>query len=152
MIKAKRRNATTIEYTILACGAYDDLYIKNINEEVSNTEVHALLGAEPKTYVNTEKGGQVRDTRMFTVKVDKDFSILDKRTQPYIVDATKHHEIHVSEKGKAPYAIVIPRAFNYPLEKVRISDAYMYFNTWAANHEKEKKWYNRPNTDKVYNK
>ena len=152
VIKAKRRNATTIEYTILACGAYDDLYIKNINEEVSNTEVHKLLGAEPKTYVNTEKGGQVRDTRTFPVKVDKEFSILDKRTQPYIVDATKHHEIHVSEKGKAPYAIVIPRAFNYPLEKVRISEAYRYFNTWAANHEKEKKWYNLPYTDKVYNK
>ena len=150
VIKAERKNATTIKYSILACGAHDDLYIKNINDEVSNTEVHALLGAEPKTFVNTEKGGQVREARTFTVTVDKEFSILNKLTQPYIYDATKKHEIHVSDSG-APYAIVIATpSFKYPLEKVSISKAYKHFNTWAANHEKEKKWYNLPYDDKVY--
>ena len=152
VIKARRKNATTIEYSILACGAYDELYIKNINTKVSNTEVHELLGAKPKTFVNTEENGQKRDPYVVTITVDKEFSILDKLTQPYIYDATKHHEIHVSDSG-APYAIVIAKAsFQYPLEKVRISDAYRYFNTWAANHEKEKKWYNLPYDDKVYNK
>ena len=150
VIKAKRLNRTTIEYSILACGAYDELYVKNINDEISNTEVHALFNAEPKTFINTEKGGKVYEPYVATVTVAENFSILDKLTQPYIEDATKHHEVHLSETGQAPYAIVIPENFQYPLETVRISEAYLNFNKWAANHEKAKDWYTKPVEDKVY--
>ena len=150
VIKARRININTVEYQILACGAYDDLYIKNINEEVSNTEVHALLGAEPRTFVNTVKGGQVRDIRKFKVKVEKGFSILNKATQPYIYDATKNHEIRLAETGQAPFAIVVPMDFKYPQEKVRISDAYSKFNTWVKDPVKGRKWYNTKDKNKVY--
>ena len=61
IIKATRINKTTVEYSVVACGAHDQLQIKNINGTTinGNVEVHSLFGLANNTFINTEKGQQV---------------------------------------------------------------------------------------------
>ena len=91
VIKAKRINETTVEYSVIACGAYDRLRIKGINGRTinENTEVHALFGVfNEKTYINTEASGERYGYVTNQVTVGKNFSFLDEDTQPYIYDET----------------------------------------------------------------
>jgi hypothetical protein len=150
VIKAVRKDATTVEYTILACGAYDELYIHNINEEVLNTEVHQLFNEQPKTFINTVKGDKTYAPYVATVTVDESFSFLDTSTQPYIEDRTTGNVVSLAQAGESPFAIMVPNDFRYPQEKVKISDAYLKFPIWAQDHNQEKDWYTKPEEDKVY--
>lgn len=52
VIKAKRLNATTVEYSIVACGANDELYVMNIGKDAE--DVHALFGKGRNQFINTE--------------------------------------------------------------------------------------------------
>ena len=58
IIKAKRLDETTVQWTIVACGAHDLLQVKNINGSVITdyAEVHALFDVDNHTYVNTVSG------------------------------------------------------------------------------------------------
>ena len=86
VIKARRIDKTSIEYSVVACGAFDELLIKNINGRVinENTEVHKMFNSEP-TYINTIPGQNVESVTE-TIKVNSNFSFLNEETQPYIVD------------------------------------------------------------------
>lgn len=150
VIKAVRKNETTVEYSVTACGAYDEIYIKRLG--IDNDEVHKLLtnSSETKVFINTEKGGQTAKPYTVTKTVDKSFSLIDPTTAPYIHDATTNVDIYLSRTGESPHGIMIPNDFKYPLEKVCIKDAYLEFNNWGKNSVTSTDWYTKPVTGNVY--
>ena len=153
VIKAVRKNETTVEYSIVACGAYDALYVKNINAGKINdeAEVHSLFGeSDTKVFINTQKGGKTYSAVTVTKNVDKGFSLIDPNTLPYLYDATTGVKIELSKKGEDPHGIMIPNDFKYPLEKVCVKDAYLKFNSWGQNAVTSTDWYTDPVLEKVY--
>jgi len=150
VIKATRIDETTVEYSIVACGANDMLFVKNINGDVINgeTEIHAMFGAEPSQFINTSS--DVYEPITETVTVDVNFSFLNESTQPYIYDATTKKNVFLSKVGEDPHAIMIPWDFRYPREKICIKDAYNRFNEWGASRVTSTDWYKYFNEDKVW--
>ena len=152
VIKAKRINETTVEYSLVACGAYDELCVRNINTGViqDNTEVHSLFGVGAKQFVNTESGAAKRDVITAQKTVSKSFSFLDAENQPFIYDLTTKLTVKLSTKGQDPHGIMIPFDFKYPVEKVCIKDAYTEFNNWGSNPILSTNWYTKPVSGKVF--
>ena len=154
VIKATRINKTTVEYSIVACGAHDKLQIKNINGTTINgdKEVHSLFGVPTSTFINTVKGEQVYTPVTEQITVDKNFSFLNEATQPYIYNMSQDKDIKVSKKGEDPHGIMIPYDFKYPLEKICIKNAYSRFNEWGESRVNSTDWYKYPTQGKVYDK
>lgn len=152
VIKAKRINDTQVQYQLVACGAYDELFIKNVDSAWDNTEIHALFQKEPGTFINTVASDDKLSVVTIKKTVSDTFTFLDKNCQPYIVDKTTNKTIKLSEKGQDPHGIMIPSDFKYPLEKVCIKDAYKEFNNWGQNSVSYTNWYTKPVSGKVYDK
>jgi hypothetical protein len=160
VIKAKRLDKTHVQYAIVACGAYDELIVKNINAGVINddTEIHSLFGKSTNQFINTENGAEYIEPIVVTKEVSEAFSFLDESTQPYLYDKTTGKEVKLSKKGQDPHGIMLPYDFKYPLEKVCIKDAYKDFNNWFNKDPKKDKsvvetnWYTKPVNGKVYTK
>ena len=152
VIKAKRINKTTVEYSIVACGAYDELCVRNVNAGViqDNVEIHSLFGVGTKQFVNTESGAEKRTAITAQKTVSESFSFLDAENQPFIYDLTTNLAIKLSTKGQDPHGIMIPFDFKYPVEKVCIIDAYKDFNKWGANPILSTNWYTKPVSGKVF--
>jgi len=153
VIKAWRVNETTVQYSVIACGAYDELCIRNINAGVINdtTEVHRLFGKQPNQFINTD-GGAYCEPVTVTKTVPKTFSFLDPATQPYIYDRTTDITVKLAEKGEDPHGIMIPNDFEYPREKICVKDAYPQFNSWGQNSISSVLWYTAPKKERVYQK
>jgi hypothetical protein len=152
VIKAKRINKTTVEYSIVACGAYDELCVRNVNAGViqDNVEIHSLFGVGTKQFVNTESGAEKRTAITAQKTVSESFSFLDAVNQPFIYDLTTNLIVKLSGKGQDPHGIMIPFDFKYPIEKVRINEAYKEFNNWGSNPVLSTNWYTKPESGKVY--
>ena len=155
VIKATRKSPTQVEYSIVACGAYDKLYVRNINEGkiTDDAEIHSLFGVGQNTFINTESGANYYEPITVTKTVDASFSFLNESTQPYLFDETTGKQVKLSKKGEDPHGIMIPYAdFKYPLEKTCIKDAYTEFNNWGQNPVNSTNWYTKPVDGKVYSK
>lgn len=152
VIKAKRIDETTVEYSLVACGAYDKLFVKNVDAGVlqDDVEIHSLFGVGDKQFVNTESGVEKHSVITARKTVSKSFSFLDEENQPYIYDATTKLTVKLSTKGQDPHGIMIPFDFKYPAEKVCIIDAYKDFNKWGANPILSTNWYTKPLSGKVF--
>ena len=153
VIKATRINETTVEYSIVACGAYDQLQVRNVNGATikDDAEIHALFGVSTNTFINTVKGATSLDPVTDQVTVSKDFSFLNAATQPYIHNVTMGKDIKLSQKGEDPHGIMIPYAFRWPKEKTCIKDAYLRFNEWGQNSRiNSTDWYKYPVEENVY--
>jgi hypothetical protein len=141
---------------VVACGAYDELKIMNINGNVINSgvEVHAMFGVTNNTYVNTVT--QNYEPVVEQIKVAKAFSFLDEATQPYIYDITTGTTVRLSKTGEDPHGIMIPYDFRYPKEKICIGGtnsnncAYPEFNDWGNGKITSTYWYKHPNESKVF--
>ena len=151
VLKGRRINETTVEYTLMACGAQDELYINNIEGSKinKNTEVHELFGKQKGSFINTIKGDNTEYV-IDRITVNKNFSFLDVTTQPYIFDKTVNHNVKIATVGQDPHAIMIPYDFKWPLERICIKDAYVLFNTWGANKVSSTDWYLFPVEDKIF--
>ena len=149
VIRATRISETKIEYSIVACGAFDKLQVKNIKGTTinENTEIHQMFGADGG-YINTVS--QNYDIVTDQVTVPKTFSFLDEATQPYIYDMTTGVTVKLSRKGEDPHGIMIPYEFRWPLEKVCIKTAYTLFNNWGANSVTSTDWYKYAEEDEVF--
>lgn len=149
VIKAERLSSTQVKYSIVACGAYDQLKVMGINGSIinDNAEVHKLFGVNGG-YINTEKANA--NPIVDVVNVDKKFSFLNEDTQPYIYDMTTGETIRLSRKGEDPHGIMIPYDFKYPKEKICIKDAYEKFNNWGKNRVTSTDWYVYPTEDLVF--
>ena len=152
VIKATRINNTTVEYSVVACGAHDQLQIKNINgtEIRDDQEVHSLFGVSSNTFVNTVKGAQTYPAVTERVTVDKNFSFLNENTQPYIYNVSEGKTIKLSKKGEDPHGIMIPYDFKYPVEQKCIKDAYSRFNEWGETRVNSTDWYKYYNPGTVF--
>ncbi len=152
VIKAKRINKTTVEYSIVACGAYDKLLVKNVNAGIinDNVEIHSLFEVGEKQFVNTESGAEKRPAITAQKTVSESFSFLDEKNQPYIYDASTNLKVKLSTKGQDPHGIMIPFEFKHPTEKTCIKDAYKQFNNWGANPVNYTNWYTKPVSGKVF--
>lgn len=153
VIKALRLNETTVEYRLVACGAHDELYVKNLNygNIKEGTEVHELFGTTPQNFVNTQNG----DSYSFVVgtrTVDKNFKLSEEpdSEKPYIFNKTKNKKIYLSKAGEDPHGIMVAYDFHYPLERICIKDAYPQFNNWGENPISSTWWYMSPDQSKVY--
>lgn len=153
VIKATRKSPTQVEYSIVACGAYDKLYVRNINEGniTDDAEIHSLFGVGQNTFINTESGANYYEPITVTKTVDASFSFLNESTQPYLFDETTGKQVKLSKTGEDPHGIMIPYAdFKYPLEKICIKDAYGEFNNWGQNPVNSTDWYTKPVSGKVF--
>ena len=153
VIRATRINETTVEYSIVACGAYDQLQVRNVNGATikDDKEIHALFGApKTETFINTD-GSTPYEPVTDQVTVSKNFSFLNAATQPYIHNVTMGKDIKLSQKGEDPHGIMIPYAFRWPKEKTCIKDAYLRFNEWGQNSRiNSTDWYKYPVEENVY--
>lgn len=154
VIKAKRINETTVEYSIVACGAFDELNVRNINagDIQDNVEIHSLFGKAPKQTINTANGAEKLSPITARKTVSKSFSFLDSENQPFIYDVTTKLTVKLATKGQDPHGIMIPFEFKYPLERTCITDAYKEFNNWGSNPVNSTNWYTKPVEGKVYTK
>ena len=154
VIKATRKNKTSVEYSIIACGAHDKLYVRNINSGriKDDAEIHELFGKTTDDFINTVKGDVYCSPIKATVTVDESFSFLNKDTQPYIYDEKTGRSIYLSKMGEDPHGIMVPYDFKYPFEKVCVKDAYLEFNNWGINPVTLTNWYTKPVNGKVYSK
>lgn len=152
IIKAQRLDKTHVKYSIEACGATDELYIRNINGSVLNddTEIHQYFNCANDKFVNVEKNGFKASPVQETVEVSPTFSFNDPETRPYIYNKTYNRIIKIAEKGEDPHAIMLPCDFKYPLEYICIKNAYTLFNNWGQNAVTDTGWYLTPEDDKVY--
>ena len=151
VLKGTRLSETTVEWTLMATGATDELYIYNIEGKniKSTVEVHDIFKKPHGTFINTQRGDNVPYVTD-VVRVAKTFSFLDVTTQPYVVDATMNWDVHISRVGQDPHAIMIPYDFRWPLERICIKDAYKQFNSWGLGSIEDNDWYKYPELDKVY--
>ena len=150
VIKAERLNMTQVKYTVAACGANDELYLRKVNGNTLNetTEIHALFGVNNlSTFINTQSMNYKPVSEEITV--DPSFSFTDFEQQIYIYNKTQGYEITMSQKGEDPHGIMIPCDFAYPKEKICIKDAYKEFNNWGENPVISTDWYLNPVEDKV---
>ena len=155
VIKAKRISETQVEYSIIACGAWDEIYVKGINTGSiqDDKEVHSLFGlTTTEQFVNTKADDEKKSPITVKKTVSKTFSLTDPNTMPYIYNKTKDLEVRIAKQGEDPFGIMIPENFLYPLEKVCIKNAYPEFNNWGQNPVLSTDWYTKPDYTKVYNK
>ena len=150
VIKAERLNMTQVKYTVVACGANDELYLRKVNGNTLNetTEIHALFGANNlSTFINTQSMNYKPVSEVITV--DPSFSFTDFSQQVYIYNKTQGYERKMAQKGEDPHGIMIPCDFAYPKEKTCIKDAYLEFNNWGENPVTSTDWYLEPVEGKV---
>ena len=147
VIKAKRLNSTKVEYSIVACGAFDELKVFGINGNIinSNKEIHTMFGVGGFVNTISKNAGPIVDV----VTVDSKFSFLDEATQPYIYDMTTQKTIKLAKRGESPHGIMIPYDFKWPAERICVKKAYLEFNNWGQNRVTSTDWYKHP-TDFVF--
>lgn len=154
VVKALRKDETTIEYRLVACGAHDELFVKNLHCDAidENKEVHMLFGKTPQDFINTQKDSNVSPVVGIRT-VSKDFKLSEEpdNQRPYIVNRTKNLTIKLSKAGQDPHGIMVAYDFHYPLEKICVKDAYPLFNNWGTNPITSTWWYMSPYPDRVYN-
>ena len=152
VIKAERLNISQVKYTVVACGAYDELYLRNINGQTLNTttEIHALFGVTNlSTFINTQSKNYEPVSEIITV--DPSFSFTDFSKQIYIYNKTQDYDVKMAQKGEDPHGIMIPCDFAYPKERTCINDAYKQFNNWGENPVNSTDWYLYPEDGKTMN-
>jgi hypothetical protein len=152
VIKAERLNISQVKYSVVACGAYDELYLRNINGSTLNekTEIHKLFGVDNlSTFINTQSKNYEPISEV--IAVDPSFSFTDFSKQIYIYNKTQDYDVKMSQKGEDPHGIMIPCDFAYPKERTCIKDAYTQFNSWGENPVSSTDWYLSPVDGKVMN-
>lgn len=155
VLRCTRKDKTTLILSIVATGALDNVYIHGATGWAHNDkEVHELFGAVDSEgnnhFVNTEKGGNVKDAISAEVTVSETLSIPDYLKNIFIENKSTGKTVGIPQTGEPPYAIIVPGIFEYPLERVCINNAYLKFNNWAQDITKDEDWYTEPESEKVY--
>ena len=151
VLKFERQNQTTVKATLLACGAYDELYLKGLDGSILNDskEIHALFDVPTKSFVNTDdKTKKTPISETFTINATQRLSDFVKKI--YVYDATQGRDITLSGQGDDPHAIVVPADFEYPLEKTCIKTAYPLFSNWVQKATSDRMWFEECKEEFVY--
>jgi hypothetical protein len=150
VLKGTRINKTHVQWTLMATGAMDLLYIYNVEGThiKSTIEVHDIFG-KPGQFINTYKNDRTPYVTDI-VEVPETYSFLDVTTQPYVYDKNNDWFVKISRIGEDPHAIMIPYDFRWPLERICIKNAYLQFNNWGMGLIEDTDWYKYPEEEKVY--
>ena len=156
VLQGVRLNEKEIQIKLIACGADDELWIKNLYNSgtLGKKEVHQFFGIKAgEGFINTVKGTPwmeptTKATEVFNI--DKSVNLEDFMKQIQIKNNTTGKLIGMPKQGEPPYAIIVPFNFNYPKERCSIIYAYPLFKNWAQNRDINTDWYNTPNNDNVY--
>ena len=155
VIKAQRVDKTHVLFSLEATGAWDELYLRNINGQKLNTttEVHAIFGQTgDRGFINTvQEDPHVAPVKEL-IEVPEDFTFTDDQYLPYIYNKTKNNEVRISRVGEDPHGIIIPDDFRYPREFKCIKLPYPEFNKWGEKKVDETDWYLHPVLDLIYTK
>jgi len=148
VLKGKRLNATQVQWTVMATGATNELYIRGIDGKTinKNKEIHSYFGIEQNQYANVHSRSEYPVVTEI-VKVPTTFSF--KHNAPTIWNETQGYEVKLATKGEDPHAIMIPYDFLWPKERICVKDAYLKFNEWGSNPILSTDWYTKPQLDKV---
>jgi hypothetical protein len=143
VLKGKRLNATQVQWTVMATGATNELYIRGINGNIinKNKEIHSYFGIAQNQYANVGVRNEY-PTVTEVVTVPTTFSF--KHNAPTVWNETQGYEVKLATKGEDPHAIMIPYDFKWPKEKVRVNLAYPRFNEWGSNSILSTDWYLYP--------
>lgn len=154
VLRGVRLNESQIQITLVACGAYDELEIKGLQNTklLGKKEVHKFFGVKPgEKFINTKKNEEYMEPLPYEIfNIDKSVSIEDFMSKITIVNKTTGKTIGMPKKGEAPYAIIVPLNSRYPLETWSITKAYPDFIKWAQNHSEATDWYLHANEGLVY--
>ena len=150
VLRCVRESESKLRLTLVATGAEDVVNICGISglfaegTDLNNKEVHELFGVSSATgdnrFVNTVSGVEQLSTISGVYEVG-DMTIPQFLRQIYIKNMTEGgNEIRMPEAGEAPFALIIPGDFNYPIERQSIVKAYTAFKTWANNANSYSNW------------
>ena len=151
VLKFERLNQTQVRVTLLACGAYDELYLRGLNGSKLNesTEIHAMFGVPTQTFVNTD-GNTKKEPISEEFSINATQRLSDFIETIFVYDKTQDREITLAGLGDDPHAIVVPSNFEYPKEKTRISVAYPLFSNWAQKATSDRMWFTECDEQHVY--
>lgn len=138
-------NATV---TLFAAGAAKNLKV-GFNDKSNNSnsksdlfgEVHAAMGCDPGTLINTGSGPNgTRVERNITVT-----GTLKDNGDLYIYDES-NIQIHIASRARPestypPYGLCIPGDWEFPRERNQITGLYHYFENWVQDHTVYTRWY-----------
>lgn len=175
-VNEKADDPTMLEITIVALGATRDLWLgfenkngKSISDyqpvfaegdhSQDANELHKLMNASSGEMVNTGNGTRTVEPFKATVKKPAGFDfqtcsfVLGAKVRKEMQGAYEHdyYMLHVSAAGTDPHGIVIPGKWQWPVERMRVTEAYPDFGKWASDHTQAKDWYKRPEQGKVVN-
>ena len=149
-----------LKIQLCASGASKSLYVYyNDSPLFQGAEVHSLLGAPAGKFVNTgaADGEKFYSGTPAPTEIDIpegfDFSTAGfnirwgNKTEAESIWLTTRSD---SPIGVAPYAVCIPADWAWPLEWVKVSDAYTGFSSYAANPSSNEEWYKSPTEGKTY--
>lgn len=145
------------EVKLVAVGGWDSLYAfyKDENGTVkklfNGRELHELMGVEQETFINTQQNNV---TNLPTDRIQFNYSTFRySKADFYIRNETKDLEIHIptvlGTLGSNPYGVCIPFAWEWPIERISILNAYPAFKEFAGNQEVNTDWYNSPVESKI---
>ena len=146
VIRGYRKSKTEVVWQVVACGASDQVFIRNINGQIirDDNEVHVMMGKPGKGFINTSSIDPETPFVEETVTVPETFSFLDPACQPYIFDKSNGLTVPVAMTGQDPHAVMVPYEFRYPLEQIKVCIAYPKFNSWGTGAiitDEGFKWY-----------
>ena len=142
VLQAERVDETKVKLSLIAAGAYDELWIKGLDgSTLASKEVHQLFGFDKtNVFINTSSQNGTPIVEEFPI--DKNQGISDFLKRISIKNETTGKTISMpKEKGEPPYAIIVPVDFAYPKEKVSITEAYPDFIIWAKDATRPGNWY-----------
>jgi len=166
-VKENEEDDSKIDVTLCCTGATYNLYVYLRTEDgrdlkmFNGREVHAAMGQTAGLFVNTGRSGGekfVSNVPSVTYTFDKPSSDFDIATADFWVKSPQG-EIHVGTTygaGSAPYGLVIPKAWRWPLEWNTITGNYATgspypdFAGYASDRTVNTNWYDNFDEDLVY--
>mgnify|MGYP002622891579 CR=1 FL=1 len=159
VVKAQRVDKTHVKYSLEACGADDELYLRgdvlnNANVLKKNIEIHEFFNqkAGPNQHINTVESNPHFAAVQDTIEVSETFSFANPNFEIWIYNKTANYEVKIARAGQDPHGILIPWDFQYPREQICVKDAYKKFNNWGSNRHDDTDWYKYPVNEKYYTK
>ncbi len=154
VLRCVRKDATTVTLSLVACGGNDDVIIHGATGWAYNDkEVHEAFGMTETTgnrFINTESGGTKYTPLSGDVTIPSGMTIPQYLKKIFIYNKTTDKFVQIAKQGEAPFAIIIPREFDYPREKVSIITSHAKFKEWANDATVSKDWYMEGEDEQVY--
>lgn len=127
--------------------------LKYTRDGVECDEVHAMLGVDPGTMVNTGWGNN--KAQPITIQILK--GDYDPAHLPLAIYSVAQGEVRLSGSGTAPYGVVIPKNWSWPYETRKVHNIYnatqtandgdQSFETFSSQAGQAESWYDHPTGD-----